>query len=187
MARLPYLDPTALAPEHRPLLARNIHLHRLLAHNPEALGAFGVLGQYLRHGTALDPRLRELAILQIGWCARSAYEWSHHVKIGLGFGVTEADIEGMIAESEGRPSPLEPLARQVLRAAREAYAGAVGEASFAALRPALGEAALVDLVLAASFYCAVVRILASLAIEVEEEYLPYLRRFPLPAEPWLPA
>ena len=32
----------------------------------------------------------------VGWLARSPYEWSHHVKIGLDFGVTEPDIQGLI-------------------------------------------------------------------------------------------
>ena len=45
----------------------------------------------------LVARLRELAILQVGWLARSAYEWSHHVKIGYDFGVTDADIARIIA------------------------------------------------------------------------------------------
>ena len=40
---------------------------------------------------------------------------------------------------------------------------------------------MVDLTVTASFYCAVVRTLATLAIDVEPEYQPYLDRFPLPA------
>src|SRR3712207_2918062 len=118
MARLPYLDAEALKPEDRELLARNINLHRVLVHNPGAARAFGTLGQYIRHHSKLNPRLRELAILQVGWLARSPYEWSHHVKIGYDFGVTDADIEALIAETDGRPNGLEPLARLVLKGAR---------------------------------------------------------------------
>lgn len=182
MARLPYLDAEALKPEDRELLARSINLHRVLVHSPGAARAFGTLGQYIRHRSKLDPRLRELAILQVGWLARSPYEWSHHVKIGYDFGVTDADIEGLIAESRGEASRLEPLARLVLRAAREIHDGpGVAAATFAALREALDEASLMDLVITASFYCGVVRLLASLEVEVEEGYMPYLRRHPLPA------
>ena len=111
MARLPYLDRSDLAPEDADLLARNINLHRMLAHNPGAARAFSGLGQYIRHCTALDPRLRELAILQVGWLARSAYEWSHHIKIGRDFGVSDADIEALVAESRGETTALEPAAR----------------------------------------------------------------------------
>ena len=120
MARVPYLDKSDLAPENQELLARNITLHRALAHSPNGLRAFGGLGTFIRHKSRLDPRLRELAILQVGYLARAPYEWSHHVKIGREFGVTDDDIRALIAETEGKSSKLEPLAKLVLKAAREA-------------------------------------------------------------------
>lgn len=181
MARLPYLSPEDLAEEDRPLLKRMITLHRCLVNSPGAARAFGGLGQYIRYNAKLDPRLRELAILQVGWLARSPYEWSHHVKIGHDFGVTDADIEALIAETEGQPNNLEPLARLVLKGAREVYAGAMSPETFTALQAHLTNEQMVDLTVTASFYCAVVRTLASLAIDVEPEYQPYLDRFPLPA------
>lgn len=182
MARLPYLEKADLAPEDQPLLARDINLHKLLAHNPAAARAFGTLGSYLRHGTTLDARLRELVILQIGWQARSPYEWSHHIRIGYDFGVTDADIAALIAESRGEASALEPLARLCLQAAREIHDGAIAPATFAGLAAQLDPASLTDLVLTASFYCAVVRLLASFGIEVEESYMRHLEAFPLPAD-----
>jgi alkylhydroperoxidase family enzyme len=183
MARLNYLDAGDLAEADRDLLARPIALHRLLVHSPGAARAFGGLGSYIRHGSTLDPRLRELAILQVGWLARSPYEWSHHVKIGQDFGVSEADIEALIADSAGQPNPLDAQARAVLRAAREMTGGlAASDASFAALRGFLGASDLTDLVLTIAFYNAVVRFLATMQIDVEPEYQPYLDRFPLPQE-----
>ena len=180
MARLPYLDVADLAPEDQPLLKRGIALHKCLVNNPGAARAMGTLGQYLRHGTKLDARIRELVILQIGWLARSPYEWSHHVKIGMEFGVTDADIRGLIAETAGAGSELGALERLALKAAREVYDGGCSMPTFAALRAALPNDQVVDLVLAASFYCAVVRVLASLEIDVEPEYLPYLAKYPFP-------
>jgi alkylhydroperoxidase family enzyme len=181
MARLPYLEQSDLKPEDRELLSRDINLHKALVHNPAATRAFSGLGGYIRHKTRLNPRLRELAILQVGWLARSPYEWSHHIKIGYDFGVTDADIEALIAESRGEPSRLEPLARLVLKAAREVHDGpGIANPTFAALRAELDNESIMDLVVTASFYCAVVRVLASLEIDVEESYMPYLRKYPLP-------
>jgi alkylhydroperoxidase family enzyme len=100
MARLPYLDKDDLKPEDQELLKRSINLHRVLVHSPGATRAFGGLGQYIRYGTTMDARLRELAILQVGWLAKSPYEWSHHVKIGFDFGVTEDDVRKVRARTQ---------------------------------------------------------------------------------------
>ena len=181
MARVPYLDKSDLAPENHDLLKRMITLHRALAHSPNALRAFGGLGQFIRHKSRLDPRLRELAILQVGYLARAPYEWSHHVKIGREFGVTTDDIGALIEETEGRASKLEPLATLVLKGAREmTLDGEMSKATFDALARDLDKERMVDLVVTIGFYNAVVRVLASLEIDVEPDYQPYLDEFPLP-------
>src|SRR5262249_43939554 len=123
MARLPYLEQSDLAPDFRDLLARNINLFRALAHSPRGARAFSDLGTFIRRKSTLDPRLRELAILQVGYLARSPYEYSHHVEIGRRFGVSDDDIRAIADETEGRRSRLEPLASAVLRAAREMTTG----------------------------------------------------------------
>ena len=182
MARLPYLDAADLAPGDQDLLKRSINLHRQLVHSPGMARAFSGLGQYIRHGSPLDPRLRELAILQVGWLARSPYEWSHHVKIGFDFGVTEADIHALIADTAGQDTALGSAERAVLRAARHLTTeGTLSDADFAALREGMDETSLVDLLVTIAFYNAVVRVLAALRIDVEPEYQRYLDAFPLPA------
>jgi len=183
MARLPYLDKADLPPEEQDLLARNINLFRCLVHSPGGARAQHALGHYIRHKSKLDPRLREMAILQVGWVARSPYEWSHHVKIGYDFGVSDADIRAIIDDTAGRPTGLDPVARLVLRAAREIAVGpGATEATFAELRRHFDNERLMDLVIIISFYCAVVRLLATLAIDVEPEYMPYLEKYPLPRD-----
>src|SRR4249919_3735658 len=62
MARVPYLNPSDLAPENRDLLTRNINLYRALTHSPDATRSFLGLAQYIRYHSKLDPRLREMAI-----------------------------------------------------------------------------------------------------------------------------
>ena len=182
MARVPYLETSDLAAEDHDLLKRPISLFKALVNSPKAARAFSGLGGYIRYGSQLDPRLRELAILQVGWLARSPYEWSHHVKLGYDFGVSDADIQALIDDTAGKPTSLDGLSRLVLKAAREMTVdGAMTEATFVALQRELGNALVVDLTLAIGFYNAVVRVLATLRIDVEPEYMPYLERFPLPA------
>ena len=181
MARVPYLEKSDLSPADHDLLERPITLFKALVNSPKAARAFHGLGDYIRYGSKLDMRLRELAILQVGWLARAPYEWSHHVKLGLDFGLTEADIQALIDDTEGKPTELDALSRQVLHAAREmTIDGEMSDASFAALQTALGNEQVVDLTIIIAFYNAVVRVLATLRIDVEDDYLPYLHRFPLP-------
>jgi alkylhydroperoxidase family enzyme len=181
MARVPYLDKSDLPAEHHDILARPIALNRALANSPNAARAMNGLAMYIRHQSKLDPRLRELAILQVGYLAKSPYEYSHHVKIGREFGVTDDDIRAIGEETAGRPTKLDALSKTVLRAAREMTDDlAMSDASFAELEKALGREQVIDLTLVISFYNAVVRLLGTLQIDVEPEYQRYLEEHPLP-------
>jgi len=69
----------------------------------------------------------------------------------------------------------------VLKAAREMTEDlAISDQTFAVLESGLDSECLTDLVLTIGFYNGVVRVLASLQIDVEDEYLGYLEEFPLP-------
>ena len=182
MARVPYLEPSDLAPEDQDLLKRPIWLFKALVNSPKAARAFSGLGGYIRYGSKLDPRLRELAILQVGWLARSPYEWSHHVKLGHDFGVSDDDVQALIDDTAGKPTTLDALSRLVLKAAREmTNDGAMTAPTFGALQTELGNELVVDLTLTIAFYNAVVRVLGTLQIDVEPEYQPYMDQFPFPS------
>jgi alkylhydroperoxidase family enzyme len=181
MARLPYLDKSDLLPEHQDLLARNINLYRLLAHSPRAARSLNTLARFIRDGSRLDPRLRQMAILQVGYITRSAYEFSHHVRISRDFGVSDDDIRAIADDTAGRPTALDPLATAVLCAAREMTRDLeISDETFDRLRRGLDSERLTDLVLTIAFYNGLVRLLGAMQIDVEDEYLPYLEEFPLP-------
>ncbi len=182
MARVPYLSKADLKPEDQDLLAREINLNRALVHSPNATRAFSRLGGFIRNQSTLDGRLRELAILQVGYLAGSEYEYSHHIKIGHDFGVSDDDVRAISIESAGSSSNLEPTAKAVLRGARQMAAGQpMDAATFGELQAALGNEHLTDLVVTIAFYCGVVRLLATMGIDVEPEYQHYLEEFPLSA------
>jgi AhpD family alkylhydroperoxidase len=181
MARLPYLDRSDLLPEHQDLLARNLNLYRVLAHSPRAARSLNTLARFIRDGSLLDPRLRELAVLQVSYLTRSAWGYSHHVRIGREVGVSDEEIRAVADETDGRPTTLDPLAQWVFRAAGAMTLDlVVSEETFAALRQGLDNERLTDLVVTISFYNGLVRLLATMQVDVEEDYLPYLDEFPLP-------
>jgi len=181
MARLPYLEPDQVAPEYRDMLKRNTNLHKLLVNSPDMARAFNGVGGYIRFKSKLDPRLRELAILQVGWLEQSEYGFTHHVKIGREFGVSDDDIAAVMAETDGKESKLEPLAKMILRGAREMVRElAMSEATFAEIKRHLSNEEMVDLVLTIAFYCAVVRVLATMKIDNEPTYKEVLQQYPMP-------
>ena len=70
-----------------------------------------------------------------------------------------------------------------LRAAREMTQDlGLSDATFAELRRGLDTERLTDLVVTIAFYNGLVRLLAAMQVEVEEEYRSYLEEFPLPAD-----
>ena len=181
MARLPYFDADQLPEEHRDLLKRPINLARLLVNSPGMAKAFFGIGGYIRNKSTLDSRLRELAILQVGWMEKSEYEFTHHVKIGKEFGVTDEDIQSLFLETEGKSSKLDPLAKAVLKGAREMVRDiGMSDATFAEIKQHLSNEHMTDLVLTIAFYCAVVRVLATMKIDNEPQYKEVLKQYPIP-------
>lgn len=181
MARVPYLEEQDLSAENRDLLSRKLNLYRALANSPDTARSFMGLGMHVRFHMKLDPRLRELAILQVGYVARAPYEYAHHIELGRQFGVTDADLAALAMETRGETSALAPLDRAVLRAARELASGTeVSDATFATLSAGLDHERVVDLIVAIGLYCGVVRVLGALKIDLEPEYQHYLKEFPLP-------
>jgi alkylhydroperoxidase family enzyme len=183
MARVPYLTPADMPPDSQiPLMKANIT--RAVANSPGVARLVAGMGAYLRHDSPLDPKLRELAILQVGYTTRSIYEWAHHVEIGVRFGLTDADIDAIGRDSEGQDSHLDPLAKAVLAAAREMTIHmTLSDQTFATLRAGLKLPALVDLLVAIGEYNGLVRVMAAIEVDLEPEYLPWLARFPLPQTP----
>jgi alkylhydroperoxidase family enzyme len=176
MARVPYVDPKDTPPGWQ-----ISNIGRALANSPGVSRHSNGTARYIRHESKLDPRLRELAILQVGYCARSEYEYAHHCDIALTFKVSEKDILAIADETAGRPTHLDPLAKAVLKAAREmSQQIALSDETFAALRQGLDNEHLVDLLYAIANYNGVVRLLAAMKIDLEDKYRPYLDKFPLP-------
>ncbi len=181
MARVPYLTEKDLTAQNRDLLTRNLNLYRALVNSPDTARSFMALGMHIRFHMKLDPRLRELAILQVGYRIRAPYEYAHHIELGRQFGVSDDDLAAIAKETRGETSALPALDRAVLGAARELTDGTqLSDATFAALRAGLDHEQVVDLIVAIGFYCGVVRVLGALQIDVEPESQHYLKEFPLP-------
>lgn len=174
MARLPYLSAEDLPQGERHLLDRPINLFRGLAHNSAVLQSMVGIGAWIRYSCPFDPRLRELAILQVGYVSRSAYEFTHHVEIGLSFGVTMDDVHALAVEARGEASDLDDEARLVLEVARQLTVGTeLDDPTWERLTTVFEPSAVLDLIFIITHYVQVVRILGALRVDVEPEYERY--------------
>ncbi len=113
--------------------------------------------------------------------ARSLNTLARFIRDGSRLDPRLQDIRAVADETAGRPTRLEPLAKTVLCAAREMTTElAVSDKTFAALRGELDDERLTDLMVTIAFYNGLVRLLETMQVDVEEDYLPYLDEFPLP-------
>ncbi|MGH2874094.1 MAG: carboxymuconolactone decarboxylase family protein [Solirubrobacteraceae bacterium] len=163
----------------RELLERPINLFRALANNVGALRQWQAFSDWIRWNGTIDPRQRELAILQVGLSTRSAYEVTHHVELARGFGVTDADLDDLARLAAGQPArQLSAADLAVVNAAREmAQTGDLAPAGWAALVEAAGQPGAVEFVVVIGFYGAVTQVLSALQIDVEPEYESHLAFF----------
>lgn len=179
MAIVPYLDLSEIDERHHHLLERPIHLFRALVNAPEGFTRFQAFAEWIRWDAAFDPRLRELAILAVGYLAGDAYEWSHHVRLAPQFGVTDSDIRGLIDLVEGRPTALDETAVLVLTVTAQLFrTRSIDDELTARLASTFSDRDLTEFIMIVAFYAMVVTLLGGLRIDVEPDYLPDLERFP---------
>ena len=149
-----------------------IVLYRVLAHSPLMLRAYAGLARGQRYEAQTPRELRELMILRTAQLTDSRYEWAHHRKMAHAAGVADAKV---VALSRWRESALfDETERAALGAVEGIHAVALDDAAFAALERAVGADATIELVLLASFYECVARMIQALGLEVEPEYEPWL-------------
>jgi alkylhydroperoxidase family enzyme len=126
--------------------------------------------------SSLSPREREILILRIGWLCRSAYEWGQHVKIALGSGLTQAEIDAIPlgADAPASQARWSDLERALLRATDELHADSfVSDATWAALAKHLDTHQLIDLIFTVGQYNMVAMALNSLGVQPEPGLPPF--------------
>src|SRR5215472_8452554 len=142
------------------------NIFRTLAHTPGLLRRFLALGGELRNKTALDPKLRELALLTVGRIAQAEYEFTHHWNLARRVGVERQKLEAL-ADWE-KSSAFTDEERAVIRFASEATSNVkVTDATWNALKAFLDTRRIMELAQNVAFYNMVVRVLVPLRVELE--------------------
>lgn len=174
MARIKYLQRAESADQaifdrlekERKLPTANIFL--AMTQTPEQLDGFLTYANSLR-GSCLDPKLRELAILTVGYCTGSQYEIAHHQSHAEKAGISREQLK---AVAQFDTSPLfNEQEKAVMAFAREStHRVDVNDAAWNAVASFLSEPELIALTLTVAWYNSGVRIMGALAIDLEPGY-----------------
>lgn len=169
MPRIPYLDPAAASPPVAEALAAlplQLNVFGMVAHAQTAFRPWLRFGAALLTELELDPRLREVAILEVARLSGSRYEWVQHEAIALALGVDEAVVR---AVEEGRLERLAVPERVIVDFVREVVRDVcAGDETLAAVRRDHGPRGVVELLLVIGHYMAVARLAETTGIEVDE-------------------
>ena len=151
---------------------QRVNLIRTAMHHPpigriigDAIDAFVLSG-------VLDARLREIAILRVGWRIGAAYEWGNHYPIARRVGLSDAEIAAVQAED---PVGLSETQRCMVRVVDEVLDGvAVTPATLAEAGALLGDdRALLELVMLPACYRAIGTLLLTFDVPLEDGVAPW--------------
>jgi len=168
MARVPYPDPAELSPDTQAFLAKlpPMNIFRMLAGGEGLLTAFTRFGNHLLYKSALDPVLREVAIVRVGVLSDASYEVYQHDAISRQLGMSD---ELLAAIRDGADSTVfDDAQREVMRFTDDVVANVrASDETFEPLRQRLSAQEMQELVITIGFYMAVSRYLETFGVDIE--------------------
>ena len=173
---LPLLDEDATAATVRelglPERLERANLFRTVMQHPPVGRIVGDAVDALVLSGVLDARLRELAILRVGWRIGAAYEWANHYRLARQAGLSDASIT---AVQTADASVLSDAELCVLRVVDEVIDGvSVTPATLQEARERLGDdRALLELVMIPACYRAIGTLLLTFEIPLEDHLDPW--------------
>lgn len=144
----------------------DLHISRTWAHSPGLAIAQAPLQRHLMSGLPLSARLREIAVLRIGWRCSAPYEVSQHARFGRDAGLTDEKIARLMQEDVGGDWDETDL--MIVRVTDELYAHhAVSDETWEQMTTLLDTAQCVELLAVVGRYWTVSVVTNSLRIQLE--------------------
>jgi 4-carboxymuconolactone decarboxylase len=171
VARLPYADPERLpAPAREALDAvPPLGVFRMMANAETAFRPWLRWGGVLLGDLALDPLLRELAILRVARLTPHAdYEWVQHVPIAGAVGASDEQVAALERDDVGAEC-FSDAQRMLLRFTTEVVVEArASDATFEAIRELLSARELIELMMVIGQYMMLARVMATTELDLDE-------------------
>jgi len=158
--------PDATAKRIASLGGRPLNLYRILANAPDMLDAWVDFAYSLRLSAKTSRTLRELMILRTAQLHNSSYEWHQHRIMSREAGVSDSQIADL---AMWRTSKLFTESEKAALAITEAIVDdRFDEKVHNEVKDSFSPSEMIELLLTASYYCMVPRILKAVDVPIEE-------------------
>ncbi|MGE0802736.1 MAG: carboxymuconolactone decarboxylase family protein [Lautropia sp.] len=142
------------------------NVFRMLAHAPGYMPGLMKLTGAILYASKLPPRLRELAVLRVGYLCGSHYEVRQHHRIAAAIGLSEAQIAGTAHDADATLYSGEELL--VLRMAEQLVRRVKADDDlFAATVAALGAEQTMELMVIIGVYVMLAQVLENTGVQLE--------------------
>jgi alkylhydroperoxidase family enzyme len=151
-----------------------------LARHPTLTGSWLKFNNVLFRDLALEPRLRELAILRVAARTGAEYEWAQHVRMAQQLGVTDAEVDAAgDANGTGASHDWTPLEAAALDATDELIADhVVGDATYARLAEHMDDRMVMELTFVVGAYTCLAMAFNTCGIQLDDDLIGTGRPFP---------
>ncbi len=178
MPRIPYADPAKLS-ESKQRMLRMVpaNVMRMMANASDPVfDGFGALsGAFVGGDSPLPPKLREIAILRVGYLSNAAYEVFQHEALARHVGLSDAQIAAIKAGGAAGAA-LGEAGAAVLAFTDDLVKNVrAGDETLAAVREHLDDIQLVDLILVTGLYMMVSRFLETTGVEIDDSSIEWQR------------
>jgi alkylhydroperoxidase family enzyme len=170
--RIPPIEPKDWTPEQRKRFDPNgtgqraANVFVTFVRNPPADRLRGPINQHILNGTTLSVRQRETLLMRIGVLCRSEYEWAAHSRLGRRAGMTDADVERIIAGPQSGGG--DPLEVALLQATDDLYRDdRVSDDTWSTLAKTLDTKQLLDVLIAVGGYRATSMAINSAGVQLD--------------------
>jgi 4-carboxymuconolactone decarboxylase len=161
MSRLLYIPPEQLTPEQKTVFerltagrGRILGPYKIWIHAPTVAEGMERIGTYLNKHSSLSKREVEIAIIMIAQHWDSPYVRAAHIRDGKAAGLTQAQIDALLAG--GDPGFTDPHERAMHRfAAAQITRTKLSDAEFADIEAALGRNGIAEVLVLLGYYTSV--------------------------------
>jgi 4-carboxymuconolactone decarboxylase len=146
----------------------DLNLFRLLAHAPDVFVGWSQMVDEILDSPTFSTRMRELIVLRVAHLQGTPYELSQHTDLARSAGLTERQINAVVSADEDDGAGFSRTERLVLDAVTELCTTRhLCEDSFDAVRAALGDEALTEMLMIVSCYYGLALVLNAADLDID--------------------